>query len=90
MKIKPDCISFRSLPEFYAKERDGTKPHTERILSRAERNMLWEKLEDLDTRIIEIENQQTRESFRRIITDVSEIGRLLGTYLTTISWEKEI
>jgi len=86
MKIKKDCIGFRSTPEFWEKEFGGKKPHIERVLSRGEWDKLWEAFEVGDVHVIEIENTKTGEMFRREISDVSSLGELLGHHLITISW----
>lgn len=82
MKLKGDCIYFKSVPEMYRREVSGQKNNTVRIISENEHNLMRWKL----IREIEITDPVNDVSFRRVVTDITEIGDLLGSRIVVISW----
>jgi len=94
-------VIFKSIPEFYEKERDGRKPNTERIISyngdddfalakcqSAMNEGRRAKVEIICTGIAP-ESGVTGEMFFRTITDISLVGTILGKVMVVISWEHE-
>lgn len=75
MIINKDTIYFKSLPEFFEKEKDGRKPNTVRSLVPGE----YSNFDANRTKIkkICIVNSETREPFFRILTDISEFKNLV-------------
>lgn len=79
-------VKFKSYPEYFEKEKIGFKPYTYRyidsysderfkILGQALRAGHFLNYEN--KYIIEIENTLTKETFRRVITDVFKTGEYL-------------
>lgn len=75
-------IKFKSLPRFWIKEKDGRKPNTVRLIP--DNDFRFVRLRRESNMIIEIENTETKEIFKRVITDYSEFGEL-----GIISWRHE-
>ena len=69
MKIVKDTITFKSHPEFFLKEKYGSKPNTARILPPMELHKFNSVSEHIG--FIEIVNTDTGESFKRELTDIS-------------------
>lgn len=65
--IQSSAVVFRSIPEYYEKEKSGAKANTVRML---EANSIEELNSKQPTHII-IENTLTGEIFMRRLTDVS-------------------
>lgn len=63
------AVKFKSTPDNYAKEKDGRKPNTVRILETTDAR--WRKLADKKVAQIVITNTETGESFKRRVTDVT-------------------
>lgn len=85
-------VSFKSIPEYFEKEKCGFKPYTYRYIdsySDERFQILGEALRAKHyfnyqhNYIIEITNSITGESFRRIITDVFKTGECL-----IIAWKE--
>lgn len=72
-------VKFKSLPEFYFKEKRGLKPNTVREIDY--RDERFTKLIEGKERYITIENTKTKECFTRFISDVSVHKNLM-----IISW----
>lgn len=84
--MREKIVKFKSVPEFFEKEKCGFKPYTYRyidsysderfkILGQALRAGHFLNYEN--KYIIEIENTLTKETFRRVITDVFKTGEFL-------------
>jgi len=86
-------VIFRSTPEFYARERCGNKPNTVRMLSRGESagrlGFADACMEAGESATIEIIGTEGEPPFFRRITDISQIGSLVGSDLWCISWQHE-
>ena len=75
-------VSFKSIPEYFEKEKCGFKPYTYRYIDSYsdERFQILRAGHFLNYShkyIIEITNSITGESFRRVITDVFKTGEHL-------------
>ncbi len=77
-------IIFRSTPAMYKKEESGVKPNTVRILDSCEVSQMIEKWEEL--KYIRIEERGHDRSFTRELTDITEVGELLGKKIFVFSW----
>ncbi|ADO83750.1 hypothetical protein [Ilyobacter polytropus] len=70
-------VNFKSLPEFFIKEKSGIKNNTVRKDDGGDR---FEKLKEIDLSqeilFLRITNSETGEYFERIIRDVSVYGKL--------------
>ena len=88
-----NIVIFKSAEPFYSKEKSGAKANTERILSYEEWDWLLNKEEPKITKIrIESSNMKKTsdvadEYFQRDLTDISEIGELLGSKIVVFSWK---
>lgn len=78
-------VSFKSWPSFFAKEKDGRKNNTIRILSSPENDELWDLIHNHDRPRIQIISNIGRK-FDRLITDISDVGHINGKYQVAISW----
>ena len=86
-------VVFRSLPDLWAIERCGNKPNTVRLLTERE------YIERLDfarsclmvgePATVEMVNTETGEGFFRALTDISQVGTLLGQTMWVLSWRHE-
>jgi len=82
MKIKEGVVYFESAPEMYIKEKSGDKSNTVRALNSNEYNIIqWAEIDE-----IQIENTETQENFRRKVTDVTQVGGIVGFHLVVLSW----
>jgi hypothetical protein len=86
-------VIFKSVPDFWKRERCGNKPNTVRLLIPREYD---ERLAFADTCMevgepatVEIVNAETGEGFFRAITDISQVGTILGQTMWCISWHHE-
>lgn len=83
---KRDLVEFKSVPEFFEKERSGKKPNTERFFE----DDTDERLTKLDLGLakrIRITNTDTKEAFERTITDITRWPNPNGEDLIwVISW----
>lgn len=86
-------VVFKSVPGFWIIERNGNKPNTVRLLSERE---YVERLDFANTCMevgepatIQVVNTETGEHFFRAITDISQVGVLLGQTMWCISWRHE-
>jgi len=61
---------YKSIPEMWAKERDGRKPNTLRKVHDTDKRII--ALRDDACDYIEIENTETGQVFKREITDYTE------------------
>ena len=86
-------VVFKSEPEFYARERCGNKPNTVRLIPRNEVGdrigFADDCMEVGEPATIRILNAETGEGFFRRITDISQVGSLVGSDLWCISWRHE-
>lgn len=79
-------ITFKSLPEYFYKERSGLKPNTVRIVDKDER---FNKLFSGEVKVIKIVNSQNiTQSFERFISDITFFD-VNGTEVVIISWEQD-
>lgn len=89
-------VSFRSIPDFWQREYIGNKPNTVRILDDAEYS---QKLdfpraclmagEPATICIVRAGSLGEDGVFFRRITDISQVGTLLGQTMWCISWQHE-
>ena len=84
MKIEGGTIIFKSAPEFFQKEQNGSKPNTVRILSRVEEEELYKAKDQLKT--IRIVSTETGHGFERRIRDISPVVLSENCRVFTISW----
>jgi hypothetical protein len=73
-------VEFKSDPEFFRKEHNGSKPNTVREVDEADRRFIALRKGQATT--IRITSTKTGQSFMRVITDVSFYKNLC-----IISWE---
>lgn len=84
--IAPQTITFKSLPHFYYKELDGTKPNTIRSVEEKDERYDRLNLPDRFPKYIKIVNAGNPSlSFTREITDISAWG---GSFI--ISWKHPV
>jgi len=91
MKIEGDTIVFRSINPHFAKEKDGRRPNTVRILSDKETlNVLklWNSHKLKKIRI-ELADFKKSDSFERELTDISLTGDSFGKIPVFFSWRHE-
>ena len=85
MIIKEGVVHFESPPEMYVKEESGDKSNTVRALDSYEYNIIqWAEIDE-----IQIENTETQENFRRKVTDMTQIGGVIGIHLVVFSWRQK-
>ena len=87
MRIEGNTVIFRSEPSMYEVEENGKKPNTVRILDFCETSQVienWDKLTH-----IRIEERGHNRSFTRELTDITDIGELLGKNMFVFSWRNE-
>ena len=87
MRIEGNTVIFRSYPSMYEVEESGVKPNTVRILDFCETSQVienWDKLTH-----IRIEEVGHDRSFTRELTDITELGELLGKDVFVFSWRHE-
>lgn len=98
MEVKDNIITFKSLPEHYVSERDGTKPNTVRQLSNDEidrwdlaamsaennRRALWSGGNVINS--ICIVNSKTGAIFTRTLSDVTVVVLSPFTSAWVFSW----
>ncbi len=90
MRIEGNTVIFRSYPSMYEKEESGKKPNTVRILDSYEASQVFENWEKLKYIRIMEEGRHTRSrSFTRELTDITEVGELLGKEVFVFSWRHE-
>ena len=85
-------VVFRSIPDFWRIERNGNKPNTLRILSQSEYPRIDAARAALmmgEPASIDMMNTETGEEFFRRITDISQVGSMLGSDIWVISWRHE-
>ena len=85
MRMLGDRVIFISVEPFYSREKSGAKPNTERIMSYEEHEWLL-KHEPKITRIRIERFEMSDDYFQRELTDISEIGELLGSKIVIFSW----
>lgn len=76
-------VLFHSNPEFYNKERSGLKRNTVRLIGPAD-DFPQDKLTH-----IRISNKDSSDFFTRKISDISEVGELLGKKVFVFSWDSD-
>lgn len=84
MEFMTKKISFKSLPEFYEKEKNGKKNNIVRIIDKDDERFEIIKeysIFKFDLLIIEIKNTETKDSFCRIVKDITFFNDL-----TIITW----
>ena len=85
MIIVGETVVFNSIPKFYKREESGEKTNTERVLSSSEVECLSKHPKKITH--IRIENSNDPNiSFKRELTDISQIGELLGHKIAVFSW----
>ena len=84
MRIEGNTVIFRSYPSMYEKEESGVKPNTVRILDFCEISQVIENWKEL--KYIRIEEVGHDRSFTRELTDITEVGELLGKEVFVFSW----
>ena len=82
MKQLTNAVSFKSIPEMWGIEEEGTKPNTIRMVTGEEYD--WIKRERPSE--IYIENVENGRLFVRTITHVLKVGEWLGQVQILISW----
>ena len=88
MKIEGNTVTFKSKPDFFYREAEGEKPHTERLMTEVEFEEFEQRDREEEITQIKIVHTQVPESyFTRTLTDVCVIGDLLGLQLVVFSWE---
>jgi len=92
MEIHSNVIYFKSEGWCYAKEFNGRKPNTVRLLTPEERTHveLWysQHLSEGKPLFIRVINKDYEwENFERRLTDISCIGQILGYFVYIFSWE---
>jgi len=87
MRIEGNTVIFRSYPSMYEKEESGVKPNTVRILDFCEISQVIENWKEL--KYIRIEEVGHDRSFTRELTDITEVGELLGKSVYVFSWRHE-
>ena len=72
MEIVNNCIYFKSNPDMYLKELYGKKPNTVRVFNDTE----WVNFQNAIKKLthIRITNNDTGETFKRELTDISNHG----------------
>ena len=88
MKIEGNTVIFKSIPEFFEKEREGIKPNTERIMPDDDFYVLLFHSPKI-THIRIINSEMHDRYFNRELTDISLISELLGVNLVVLSWKHE-
>jgi len=88
MKIEKNTIIFKSLPEFFHKEKNGLKCNTVRTIITVnefkEFVSFKQEFDKIPNKQIQIINAVTQESFTRRLTDISAFE---GHFI--FSWEHE-
>ncbi|MHC1571875.1 MAG: hypothetical protein ACXQTL_03905 [Methanosarcinales archaeon] len=84
MRIEGNTVIFQSMPSMYEKEESGVKPNTVRILDFCEVSQVIENWKELT--YIRIEEVGHDRSFTRELTDITEVGELLGKEVFVFSW----
>ena len=88
MRMLGNEVIFISAEPFFSRERSGAKPNTERILSFGEYEWLL-KHEQKITKIRIEKFEMADEYFRRELTDISDVGTLLGNKIVVFSWRQK-
>lgn len=79
-------IEFNSLPVFYRKEVDGTKPNTVRIVTNKEDKIISGMLENIEyIRIVNTNRVMGTESFVRKLIDITRFESF-GLIIYIFSW----
>ena len=86
MRMLGDLIILRSEEPFFSREKRGAKPNTERIMSIEEHEWLVKHKPEI-TRIRIERFEQSNDNFERELTDISDIGVILGSKLVVLSWK---
>ncbi len=87
MKIEGNTVIFRSTPSMYVKEESGVKPNTVRILDFCEVCTLLRTKGKIE--YIRIEESGTERSFTRELTDITDMGEILGKSIFVFSWRHD-
>lgn len=85
MKVFKDTIQFKSTPEHWQKEHDGSKPNTVRYLNAYE----WDEVKGQKVKCVQIINTVTNETFTREIKDIT-IATVRSTPVWVFSWDHSI
>ena len=85
MRMLGEEVIFRSKEPFYSREKSGVKPNTERIMSYEEYEWLL-KHEPKITKIRIEKFEMSDEYFQCELTDISDVGTLLGNKIVVFSW----
>ena len=84
-------VVFKSVPEMFVVERIGNKPNTVRILDRSDDRIGFARECLIMGEPASIEIVQTTDGacFFRRLTDISQVGSLLGKDIWVLSWLHE-
>ena len=86
-------VIFKSIPDYWQREYIGNKPNTVRILDDREYRESLSFADDCmemgEPASIEIINADDFRVFFRRITDIMQVGTLLGRTMWVISWQHE-
>ena len=89
MNIEGDVVAFVSTPQCYELEVIGLKLNTVRLLSKPEYVELEENIGFLKKIRIGHNDEPAVSYFERKLTNVLQIGELVGHYLVVFSWKHE-
>ncbi|MCK4528000.1 hypothetical protein KAW18_11580 [candidate division WOR-3 bacterium] len=84
MDINKETIFFRSVPEYYFKEKNGKKPNTVRHIVGRDAEIFGEYKETL--KYIVISDTDTGEWFERELTDISSVTLFDEANVWIFSW----
>jgi len=86
MRMLDGIVIFHSVEPFYSREKSGVKPNTERIMSFEE--YVWLLKHEPKITKIRIERfEMADDYFQRELTDISDVGTLLGNKIVVFSWK---
>ena len=86
MKCKDTEVEFKSIPPVYWLEKDGSKNHTERLISKKEAE--WLNKNKVKTIYIS-QVEYPALHFTREVTNIFKEGEILGHYLYSFTWKHE-
>lgn len=99
MKMVKNKIYFKSDYKYYVHEFSGAKSNTVRLISQNEYRLLADFRNDFEDapyqKYINIEcntdmkGMKLPQSFEREITNITNLGTILGLWLIVISWKHE-
>lgn len=88
MRLAGDLVIVKSLPYFFNKEREGTKPYTVRLID----DHLMDAIAQHPPKRMRVEMREGRISqyFERDLSDISHMGRILGSTLIGFAWDPSV